>query len=212
MRYIHNLCSADEEDQPKGVNSIHNVSNKVETGHERDHHNFIPLAPLRAAGPVLEVVKRPDDHSCDVHQHCQHIAACQDFIKWCGEESHEAADGKNDDNDGKNEANAVDGYTPLEPWKRGVMLVIQADEDDAGHEGLHNLEEAWDCGQKSTDLTRFSPGQPDLNGVQDEGQKGSNSGTNIFATGRASVDSSHDRGCQHLCERKVNSKREMMPS
>lgn len=37
MRNIFNLCLAHEEDQPKGINCIHNVSNKVETGQERDN-------------------------------------------------------------------------------------------------------------------------------------------------------------------------------
>lgn len=111
-------------------------------------------------------------------------------MKWFGEEGQKAADGKTDDNDGKNEANTVDSDTPLEPCSFRVVVVVQADEDDAGQEGLQNLEEAWDGGHKSTDLARFSPGQPNLSGVQDEGQKGSNSGTNIFATARASEDAS----------------------
>lgn len=149
-------------------------------------------------GVVLEAVQWPDDHSGDVHQHCQHIAACQDFVKWCREERQKAADGKNDDNEGKDEANGVDSNTPLEPWILRVKTGVQAGEDDAGHKGLQNLEEAWDCGQKSTNLTRFSPGQPNLKCIQDEGQTGSNSGTNLFAAVRTSEEDRIDDGCcQH---------------
>lgn len=164
-------------------------------------------------GVVLEAVQWPDDHSGDVHQHCQHIAACQDFVKWCREERQKAADGKNDDNEGKDEANGVDSNTPLEPWILRVKTGVQAGEDDAGHKGLQNLEEAWDCGQKSTNLTRFSPGQPNLKCIQDEGQTGSNSGTNLFAAVRTSEEDRIDDGCcQHLYERKVKGKCEMIPT
>lgn len=168
------------------------------------------LQARAVAGPgiVLEAVQRPDDHGCHVHQHCQHVAACQDFVKRRGEERQKAADGKNDDDEGKNEANRVDSDAPLEPWKPRVPVGVQADENDAGHKGLQNLEEARDCGQKSTNLTRFSPGQANLNGVQDESQTGSNTGTNLStAAGRASEEGGVDDGrCQHLYERKVRSK------
>lgn len=160
--HIHNLCSAYEKDQPKGINRIHNVSNKVDTGHERNDHIIIPFAGncwCAGVGPfLLEAVKWPNDHSCHVHQHRQHVATCQDFVKRYGEESQNTADGKNDDNDGKNEANGIDSDAPLEPWKFRELLVVQANEDDAGHKGLQNLEEAWNGGQKSTDLTTSSSG------------------------------------------------------
>lgn len=93
---------------------------------------------------VLEAVQRPHDDSCGVHQHCQHVTAYQDLIKWSGEERQKASDGKKDDNEGKDEANGVDSDTPLEPWVLSVVIISQADEDDAGHKGLKNLEQAWD--------------------------------------------------------------------
>ncbi len=92
------------------------------------------------------------------------------------------------------------------------VWTAQADEDDEGHEGLQNLEKAWDCGQKSTNLIRFSPGQPNLSGIQDEGQKGNDTGTNLSAAGRASEEVGIDDGwCKHLhdriakdkCEKKI---------
>ena len=84
-----------------------------------------------------------------------------------------------------------------------INAFLQADEDDAGHKGLQNFEETWDCGQKSTYLTRFGTGQPNLNGVQDEGQNGGNSGTNLYATVGASVKDRIDDGCcQHLYKEK----------
>lgn len=43
-RNMCNLCSAYEKDQPKGINRIHNVSNKVDTGHERNDNIIIPFA------------------------------------------------------------------------------------------------------------------------------------------------------------------------
>lgn len=116
------------------------------------------------------------------------------------------SDGEKDDNEGKDEANGVDSDTPLEPWVLSVVIISQADEDDAGHKGLKNLEQARDWGQKTTNLTRFCSGQTNLNGVQDEGHTGSNGGTNLFAAGGASegvgID---DWRCQHLCERIVTS-------
>lgn len=54
------------------------------------------------------------------------------------------SDGEKDDNEGKDEANGVDSDTPLEPWVLSVVIISQADEDDAGHKGLKNLEQARD--------------------------------------------------------------------
>lgn len=147
-------------------------------------------------GMGLEAVQRPDDHSCNVHQHGQHIATGQNFIKWY--EKLKAANGKNDDKEGKKKANGIDSNTPLEPCILIVPVIVQACEDYAGHKGFKNLKEAWDRGQKSTNLTRFGAGQPNLNGVQDEGQTGSNSGTNLFAIGAGEVDGIDDGCCQHL--------------
>ncbi|KAI4822574.1 hypothetical protein KUCAC02_008111 [Chaenocephalus aceratus] len=73
----------------------------------------------------------PDDHSCEVHQHRQHVACCQDFVK-CREERQKAADGKDDDEEGKDEANGVDSDTPLEAlitkywWWSKQMKMMQA--------------------------------------------------------------------------------------
>lgn len=153
---------------------------------------------------VLEAVQWPDNHSCDVHQNCQHVAARQDFVKWCREQRQKAADGKNNNSDGKNEANGVDSDTPLEPWKLCVPVLVQADEDDAGYKGLQNLEETWNRGQKSTNLTRFSTDQPNFNGVQNEGQTGSNTGTDLSAAVRTSEEGRIDDGsCEHLREKLV---------
>lgn len=83
-----------------------------------------------------------------------------------------------------------------------VKAVVQAEEDDAGHDCLDNLEEAWGYEQKSHLLTGFSEYQPDLGGVQDEGQRGSHTGTNTQDTSEASEDDRiYDRGCHHLRER-----------
>ena len=68
-------------------------------------------------------------------------------------------------NEGENEPNGIDSNTPLESYIMTINAFLQADEDDAGHKGLQNFEETWDCGQKSTYLTRFGTGQPNLNGV-----------------------------------------------
>lgn len=198
MRHFCDLCSADEEDQPERINRIHDVGDKVDTGHEGDNNQHIPFTETITGvwfGIVLEAVQRPHDHSCDVHQHCQHVADRQDFVERCREERQQAADGENDDKDGKNEADGVNSNTPLEPWVLGVVAVVQTDEDDAGHKGLYNLEEAWDCGKESTDLTRFGPGHPNLTGVQDEGHIGSNSGPNLPAANGASVEAGIDDGC-----------------
>ncbi|KAJ4932284.1 hypothetical protein JOQ06_010709 [Pogonophryne albipinna] len=159
----------------------------------KDPRSNTCLASARP-GIVPEAIQRPDDHSCEVHQNRQHVACCQDFVKWCGEERQKAADGKDDDEEGKDEANGVDSDTPLEPWITRVLVVVQADEDDAGHEGLQNLEEARDCGQEPTQLARFSSGQPHFNGVQDKDQTGSDCGTDLSAAAGASVEPGIDDG------------------
>lgn len=156
---------------------------------------------MARSGKVVEAVEGPDDNSCHVHQHCQHIAARQHLVKWCRKESQKAADGKNDDKKGKNEADGINSNTPLEPWKI-KFVVSQADEDDTGHKGLQNLQESWDCGKKSTDLSRFGSGQPNLNSIQDEGQDGGHCGTDRSAAAGASKEDRIDDGrCQHLYER-----------
>ena len=38
MRNICRLCSSDEEHESKGINRIHDVSNEVDTGHDRDDY------------------------------------------------------------------------------------------------------------------------------------------------------------------------------
>lgn len=108
---------------------------------------------------VPQGVDRPNDQSCQVHQHSQRIAACQNFSKP-RQKAQEAADCQAYDEDGENETNAVDGYAPLEPVVQSQMLlfVVQANEDDARHKGLQDLEEPRDRGQKAADRTSFSPG------------------------------------------------------
>lgn len=122
------LCSADEEDQPEWIDCIHDVSNEVEAGHERNNCSIIPIAetPDADAGPgvVVEAVVGPDDHSCHVHHHGQHVASCQNFVEWGRKERQKAADSENDDNQGKNEADGVDSDTPLEPWKLSVLVAV----------------------------------------------------------------------------------------
>lgn len=126
-----NLCSADEEDELKRVNCIHNVSNEVQAGHHSNDY-----VKIIGAWIVPKAIKWPNDHSCEVHQHCQHIAHRQDFVEGRREERQQAADGKNDDEEGKNEADGVDGNAPLEPREDRVKGEVQTDEDDAGHKGL----------------------------------------------------------------------------
>ncbi|KAF3846476.1 hypothetical protein F7725_003554 [Dissostichus mawsoni] len=143
---------------------------------------------------VTQKTHNKDDAVDNCSDHVEGHWFGQDFVKWCGEERQKAADGKDDDEEGKDEANGVDSDTPLEPWITRVLAVVQADEDDAGHEGLQDLEEARDCGQEPTQLAGFSSGQPHFNGVQDKDQTGSDCGTDLSAAAGASVEPGIDDG------------------
>lgn len=82
--------------------------------------------------------------------------------------------------------------------------MVQRDEDDAGHEGLEDLEEARDGGEEPADLAGFGPGQAHLRGVQDEGQTGSDGGGDLLpAWGTGEEGGVDNGGSQHLLKPKT---------
>lgn len=79
--------------------------------------------------------------------------------------------------------------------------VAQTGEDDAGYKGLKDFEQTWNGWEKSTDLTRFCSSQSNLNGIQDEGQKGENAATNLSVADRTSEEDGVEEGRhKHLRE------------
>lgn len=101
------LSRGDEEHQPERVDRVHNVNHKVETGHERHYNLVIPVAvaatPVGSAVVVLEAIERPYHHARHVHQHGQHVVARQHLVEWEREERQQAADSKEDDDEGEDE-------------------------------------------------------------------------------------------------------------
>lgn len=89
------LCFSGEENQLERIHCVHNVGNKVEVGHESNNKLKIPCTAYWAvawSGIVPEAVEWPDDGSCDVHQHSQHIADYQNFVNRCREAGQQASD------------------------------------------------------------------------------------------------------------------------
>lgn len=82
--------------------------------------------------------------------------------------------------------------------------MVQRDEDDAGHEGLEDLEEARDGGEEAADLAGFGPDQAHLRGVQEEGQTGNDGGGDLLPAGDTREERGvDDGGSQHLLKPKT---------
>lgn len=101
------LSRGDEEHQLERVDRVHNVNHKVETGHECHYDQVIPVAgaatPAGSAVVVLEAIERPYHHTRHVHQHGQHVVARQHLVEREREERQQAADSKEEDDEGEDE-------------------------------------------------------------------------------------------------------------
>lgn len=177
------LSGADEH-QAGGVDEVGQVEEEVDGGEHGHCHVLVPLAQpypraagggsgFRAAVLGVEVEDGPDDGRRQVEDDGQQGVARQEARKREGQAVGALADAEQDDDGRQDEADAVDRHAVPER----VVAVVQGgvadeDEDDAGQEGLTDLQEPGRCGHVAGDLTWPSFGEAHLAHVGDGGQAG----------------------------------------
>ena len=137
------------EHHANGENTIDSVHNKVKNGHEGDHEDLVPLGLILRP---FKAVKWPDHHGRHVHHGRQHVGHRDQPLEGHREVREQLSDGQQDDEQGADEAQAVDCHAPLEAWRLRELLRVQGGEDDAGHKGLQDLQETRHGGQEAADL------------------------------------------------------------
>lgn len=178
--------SGADEHQAGRVDEISQVEDEVDGGEHGHRHALVPHAqPHRRAAvgrPVfgaavlgVEVEDRPDDGRRQVEDDGQQGVGRQEAGKREGEAAGALADAEQDDDRRQDEADAVHGHAVLER----IVAVIQRgvadeDEDDAGQEGLEDLQQPGSRGHVAGDLARTSLGDAHLAHVGNGGQAGEN--------------------------------------
>lgn len=151
-----------KEHHPYGISAVQNVNDTVHDAYDSDHHQFVPAtdgAAVTGPGVVVEAEQRPDDHGRHVHHRCYDVMDDHDLVKGEGKFQRHLSNGEQDYKDGEDEAQRVDGHTPLQ--SRGVVLAgLQGREDETSEEGLQKLHNAGDGGEEPDGLppgTKASP-------------------------------------------------------
>lgn len=121
----------------------------------------------------IKVEDGPDNGCWQIEDHGQEGVGRQEACKWEGEAAGAFAYAEQDDGSRQNEADAVDWHAVLE----GIVTVVQhrvadEDEDDAGHKGLANFQQAGGCGHVAGHLAWTRLADANLGHVGDGGQAG----------------------------------------
>lgn len=176
------LSSSADKHQAGGVDQVGQVKDEVDPREHGHRHELIPTAQpqlgVAVVGPVfwpavlgVKVEDGPDDGRWQVEDHGQQGVARQEAREGEGEAAGALAYAEQDDGRRQDEADAVDGHAVLE---RVVSVVhhgvADEDEDDAGHEGLADFQQAGGRGHVAGHLARTRLADAHLGHVGDGGQ------------------------------------------
>lgn len=127
--------------------------------------------------PGVKVEDRPDDGGRQVEDDGQHGVRRQEFGEGEGQAAGALAHAEHDDGGRQDEADAVDGHAVLQRLVAVVQhRVRDKDEDDAGHEGLAHLEQAWCRGHVTGYLAGSRLADANLRDVGQGGKTGEDGG------------------------------------
>lgn len=181
---ILSLPSSADKHQAGGVDQVGQVEDEVDSGEHGYRHELIPNAqPLRAAAtawPVfcsvvlgVKVEYGPDDGCWQIEGHSQQGIGRQKAGKWEGKAAGALSYAEQNDGRWQDEADAVDGHAVLEFMLAVIQhRVADEDEDDAGHEGLADFQQARGCGHVAGYLAWTRLADAHLAHVGDSGQAG----------------------------------------
>lgn len=190
--------SSVDKHQASGIDQVTQVKDEVDTGEHSHCHALIPRAqPVSAAwvGPLfrstvvgVKVEDGPDDGGRQIEDHSQHGIGRQEAGKWEGETAGALTDTEYDDGCWQDEADAVDRHAVLKRMVTVVQYgVADKDENDAGHKGLADLQQAWGCGHVAGHLARTRLADAHLTNVGNGGQAGEDSWHNAIVVDLAST-------------------------
>lgn len=166
------------------VDQVDQVKDEVDRREHRHGHVLIPhTQTLRVAavvGPIfrpsilgVEVEDGPDDSRRQIEDHSQQGVGGQEACEGEGKAAGALAYAEQDDDRRQDEADAVDRHAVLECVVTVVSHgVADEDEDDAGHKGLADFQEAWSGRHVAGNFSRTRLAHAHLADVGDGGQAG----------------------------------------
>lgn len=178
------LPSSADKHQAGGVDQVGQVEDEVNGSQHSHRHEPIPHAEPQgvaaSGGPLfrsamlgVKVEDGPDNGCWQIEDHGQQGIGGQEAGKREGEAAGALAYAEQDDGRRQDEADAVDGHAVLEC----IVAVVQhgvadEDKDDAGQEGLADLQQARGRGHVAGHLAWTRLADAHLANVGDGGQAG----------------------------------------
>ncbi len=169
---------------------------------------------------AVELEDRPNDGGSEVHGGRQQGVSRKEACEWERQAPSAFADAHHHDGRRNHETDAVDSHAPLQ--SRVTVIrdgVADEHEYDAGHEGLANLQQAWNRGHVPGDFARLRSRQTHFHEIRHGGQAGEDCGGDSVVSRLVAprfalqeVEREYD-GCRQAKKRSIagESNREVVP-